>query len=803
MRVVLANSGVLRGGLLGLPQVFVAALLRALVMLVTRRPRQARDEVAAAFAIIRPWQLLRARSWRRKARTVPASRAAPLLVRPGTRIRASLLATTDVLSGSGALAGSALPGEDDDEIPGDDTTMIRRLLLRPVVGLVLGLTAVGLVVERSLLGSGTLSGGRLLPVTDSAREMWRSYAASWHSGAFGSSTPASPWQPVLATVSVLFGGDPRLTLIVLMAAAFPLAGLSVWLATRRTGLSTRLRLWAAVTYALLPPLGAAVSGGRFDAVVGIVGAPLLLSAGHRLFTQDPKTIGWNHPFAAGFGLAIVSAFSPPTYLLAVLIGGVGALVTIAAAAGSGRLSATRRALAGIVMLAIPLSLLFPYAPALLSHPQQFLIGLGEPGGLAGQVGEHLTPFDLLFLRPGGSSEPIGWLVIPLLVAAGVGMLRRAWWRVAAVAVSIAVGGYAVALVVARTGAVRSGSGPYGWPGPALAVAGLGLILAGLVAARRARETYAALTFGLRQPLGVVAAVLAIAMPVGLALSAMAEGTSGPLKRHSGSALPSFVSDDASRDPGQRLLMLRRGTDGRIGFQLTAVDGARLGDEDLFATTASKKLLNQVVADLVSNRGTDAAEVLSTFHVKYVSLPATDAGTGEGLASVLDAQPAIARFAVPGRTLLWELLVPSHRLQLLSGVLATDAQFPAAATESLGRGPLLDQVQASPPVALPAGVEGARGDLLPGAGSRLLVLADARDPGWHASLDGRALRPVTAWSWAQAFVVPETGGQLRVWHSSDGRRVALIVQASLLGVVLVLAAPSVRRRQDELELEDEA
>jgi len=801
LQVVLANSGFLRGGLLGLPQVLIASILRSLMFLVTRRPRHASDEITAALSLIRPWRLVRARLRRRSARVRPHNYVSSLVVRTGSRIRASLMATTDVFSGSSALAGSALPDGEDEDL-GDQSSLTRRLLVRPVVGLVAGLAIVGLVTERSLLKHGTLSGGRLLPVTDSAREMWRSYAASWHPGGLGSSSSASPWEPVLATASLLFGGDPRLTVIVFMLAAFPLAGLSVWLATRRSGFSTWLRLWAAATYALLPPLSAAVDGGRFDGVVAIIGMPLLVSAAHWLLTRDPKVIGWNHPFAAGLGLALVAAFSPPTYLLAVLGVGVGALVTVAAAANSTRFSASRRAVAGLIMLAVPPALLFPYGPSLFSHPRQFVVGLGEAGGLAGQLGGHVSPYDLIFLRPGGGLEPPAWFVVPLLVAAGVGLVRRSWWRVAAAAAAVAVGGYAVALVVARTGAIHSGTGPYGWPGPALALAAVSLVLAALVGARRARETYATLTFGLRQPLGAIAAAAAIAMPFALGLHLVVSGLSGPIKRHPGSSLPPFISDDARRDPGQRLLALTVNPGGAVGYQLVSVDGARLGDEDLFANTATQALVDRAVADLVSNRGTDAGELLSTFHIKYVSLT-TRSGRSSALATVLDTQPALSRFAVPGSILLWQSIIPSSRAQILSGQLAVDAQLPAPSTAAVGRAPLLDRVLANPPVAVNAGVEGVRTQIPSGTGDRVLVLADSHSGGWHATLNGHPLTPVTAWSWAQAFLLPVDGGQLRVWHGSASRRTALAVEASLLGVIVVLAAPAVRRKDSELDLEDES
>src|SRR5205807_61253 len=52
LRVVLANSGPAGGGLFALPGVFLAAVVRSVVLLVTRRPREAGDEITAAVRLV-------------------------------------------------------------------------------------------------------------------------------------------------------------------------------------------------------------------------------------------------------------------------------------------------------------------------------------------------------------------------------------------------------------------------------------------------------------------------------------------------------------------------------------------------------------------------------------------------------------------------------------------------------------------------------------------------------------------------------------------------------------------------------
>ena len=102
----------------------------------------------------------------------------------------------------------------------------------------------------------------------------------------------------------------------------------------------------------------------------------------------------------------------------------------------------------------------------------------------------------------------------------------------------------------------------------------------------------------------------------------------------------------------------------------------------------------------------------------------------------------------------------------------------------------------------AGREGARAAVRRGPAGRLLVLAEAADRGWSATLDGHELARRTAWGWAQAFSVPAHGGRLVLRRRQEGRTAALAGEGAAVLVTAVLAAPAARRRRGLEVAEDD-
>jgi GT2 family glycosyltransferase len=800
-------------GSISLPFVLVrlvlGGLLRALGFLLTRRPLHARDEFEAVGRLVgAPGRLVRARRWRAGQSHGNQAGVRALLAPRGAQLRARLGAAGGLLVGSGTLAGDLAgaletgPSADEELLPAEDTSRLRAAVLRPSLLLAGGLVLLTLAATRELLGSGQLTGGRLLPVPAGASDLWRSWAATWHAGpAGGSGAPAAPWTPWLALLSTLTFGRPGLAVDLLLLGAAPLAGLAAWSASRRLVTSPRLRIWAALAWATLPVVTGSVAGGRFDTCVVAIALPWLLVAGHRLMAGDPRVDGWRRAWLTGLVLAMTVAFSPQIWLLAGALGLGAAFQVLLTATPAARAGARRRALAVLVPLVVPPLLVLPWLSHAVREPGVLLTGLGRLGGVGTlPVSQSPGALDLLTARPGGPGLPPGWLLVPLVVAALAalvrGELRRR--RTATALWLVALTGLAFAVLAAHT-SVRAAPPFRGWAGPALLVASAGILGAAVVSGEHLRARLASQSFGWRQLAAGVLAVVCLVEPVVVGLLWVANGADSPLERARVSVLPPDVLADAAagHDAGQRVLVVARRADGTLGYDLRGLRGPQLGDEELPPSPGATRLLTAVVRDLASNRGTDAAETLATFDVRVVVVP------GDGpppLAEALDSQPALARRQTPYAVGIWEVerTVPTGRLQLLPPALAGQALAPSAPTAGSGRGPARADLVRTPPTVLPSGPEGAHASVPPGPAGRLLVLSDSADRGWRATVNGTPLPRRTAWGWAQAFVVPAGGGPLVISRASTGRTLQLMLVLVALFVVVVLAAPSAGRDDEILD-----
>jgi len=791
LHVLLANLP-----LLHLPVALVAltlsSLVRSLGYLVGKLPRHAADELGALLSVVgRPDRLVAARRRRRRTRRVPARSVLRLLAPRSAGVR-HLMETAALVTGTGAgdvaggrhrgtAHGPARPGtaapstgptsEEDEDLPSWGTGLLRRFVLRPSVGVVVALAFVALLAARSLVGDGRLLGGALLPAPDHAADLWRAYVSAWHPVGVGSDTLAPPYLAVLAALSTVLGSPERATDLVLLGVV-PLAGATAYLAARRVVATVAVRVWAAATYALLPPTLGAVAAGRLGTAVLAVLLPLVGLTAVRALGLDPRRgpgstrAAWGTALLLGVATAFVPGVAGLVLALALL-----ALIVLRG----------RDLLRLAVLVVVPVALLLPWLPALVADPQLLLLEAGLPGPALSDADPE--PLSLVLLHPGGPGALPWVLTAPLLLLALAALLRPDRRRPVLAGWVLAGVGLVAAVLQSRadvTAPTLEDPVP-AWPGPALLLAGAGLVLAAATGAQGARARVTGSSFGWRQPAAAVLAALALVMPLVLAGWWAVAGAGDPLDRRDPVLLPAFVAAEGDQPARPRTLVLRARGPGDLTYALLRSEGPRTGDAEVAPPASATTALDRVVADLASGRGGDAAARLVHYGVRFVLLarPADPA-----VARAVDAVPGMVRVSGAGGTVLWRVDYRTGRLRLL----------PAGA-------PVVGPDGAPPDARLvPAGQVRASADLprARGAADRLLVLADPRDDGWRATVDGQPLEGRAYDGWAQAFVVPRGGGRLSLGHDQGLRSLLLWVQLAGVVLVAVLALPQVRTEEDEID-----
>ncbi|MEU8710307.1 glycosyltransferase [Streptomyces sp. NPDC048565] len=745
----------------------VGTLLRTLAHLVGKVPGQALDEVAGLFGtLLRPGRIIAARRARRGG-AVDAAELRSLFPPPGATVRATVEQVagnfgnrTDSDSGGsrhGAVE-SGPGGDDADFLEIDQFARLKKLGRKPGPVLFALLLVVSLVACRSLLSGGALAGGALLPAPADVSDLWGRYADGWHTVGTGGTQSAPPYLGMIAALSALFLGSTGFALTLLLVCSVPLAGVTAYFASRPLIESRLLRAWASVAYAFLPAATGALATGRLGTAVLAVLLPLIARAAvaaHGLRGDGSTARGsWRATWAYTLLLTVTTAFTPVVWPLSVVLG-IGVLV----------LRRNDIAAYGLRFLATagtPILILAPWSLSLLTGPSAFLkeAGLDTGTGTA-------SALDLLGISPGGPKAAGGILLLGIVLAALAALLRGE--RQFAIRAS-----WAVVLVSLVFAAISNGST---WAGPATLVYGIALLTAALLGADGARVRVAALSFGWRQPVAALIALAAGLAPVLAAAGWMIGGASGPLERRDPVQVPAFVAEESSTRDQARTLVLGGTSPAAVSYSLVRGSGARLGDAELTEAGGANTHLDKVVANLVAGSGADQGSQLSDFAVRYVLVRD---GAPREMSRVLDSTPGLSRLSQLDGSALWRVDRQVSRIAIV----------PSGAGE---------------PVPVGSQAVDAHTEIPEGEAGRVLRIADAADPGWQATLNGRALTSKTVDGWAQGFELPAEGGTLDLTHDAPVTHTAWVWAQVLLGVVLVVLALPGRRREidDDLPEETEA
>ncbi|MEW2550001.1 glycosyltransferase family 2 protein [Streptomyces sp. NPDC047002] len=752
----------------------VGTLLRTLGYLLAKAPGQAVDEVTGLSAtLLRPGRILAGRRARAGAPTDFAE-LRPLFPPPGATLRATVEQAAASLGAGGAtdaetggsrhgVVESGPGGDDADYLEIEQFARLKKLARRPGPVLFAVLLVFSLVACRALLSGGSLAGGALLPAPEHVFDLWDRYADSWHAVGTGGTETAPPYLAILATLSVLALGSTGLALTVLLVCSVPLAGVSAYFASRSLVPSRLLRAWAAVVYAFLPATTGALATGRLGTAVLAILLPVAARAAVSAYGLRSGGRGtWRATWAYTFLLTATTAFTPVVWPLSLVLG-LGVLVLRRRELGA----YGPRVLAAAVT---PLVLLAPWSLTLLTSPGDFLreAGLDYGSGAA-------SALDLLGMDPGGPKAVGGVLMLGVVLAALAALLRTE--RTFAVRTAWA------AAVVALVFAVAADHS--GWAGPATLVYAVALLAAALVGADGARLRVAELSFGWRQPLAALIAVLAAIAPLVAAFSWMVTGAAGPLQRTDPVQVPAFVAEESTTSDQPRTLVLSGTSPGSVAYSLVRGEGGRLGDAELTRAAGDDPRLDKVVANLVAGSGADQTAQLRGFAIRYVLLRD---GAPREMSRVLDATPGLSRLSQLDGSELWRIDQQVSRVMIVP---------PPSAGAAAGTG------DTAPPVSVPASTVDAHTTVPAGPAGRVLRVADSASDGWQATLDGKPLTRTTVDGWAQGFQLPAQGGRLDLTYDEPFTHTAWVWLQGLLGLVLlVLALPAGRRDVDD-DLPDEA
>ena len=756
----------------------VGSLIRAAYFLLTK---QLDMSAAYAFSVLglfaHPIRLIQGRR-RRAAGLAEGYTAVRLFIPPArTLFRlaekiAGLVSNGPPQASYGRHQATAEESEEDEQFV-DQQSVLRRVLKHPGVQLFAALLIIALVAERRLLGGNPLGGGALVPAWGGAAALWREYLAGFHAVSVGSTASASPYLAVVAGLATLLGGQAWLAVDVLLLGCVPLAGLTAYLATRRLVTATSARVLLAASYALLPVATGAVAAGRLGTAVAFMLLPLVGISAGRMLTAAPRKAR-RAAWATGLLIAVAAAFAPLIWVL-------GLAFAVGALAARRWLVAADPVNAAIVV-AVPFFVLFPWSLHLLTSPSAFLseAGVSTPG----LTTRGLSSTALLALSPGGPGVPPVWVTIGLGLAllALVLPVRRAGLVITGWVVAIV--GILAAVLVSRASVTPAGGQPAsGWPGVAMALAALGLLLASAPAAQwlasiipneggrlsPGSSSPAAGYARSRRLLACVALAAAATAPLLVAAYWVKDGVRGPVEGIAAPLLPAFVSASSTSGEQYRTLILRPDGAG-LDYLVVRQGDPTLGEPELGAASAAGTALSRQVAALGAPNVADAGDpglVLGSFGIRWVLLPSP---VDPVLAQRFDAALGLVALNKGPAYDLWQVTGPVARVR----VVADDGTA----------------------TALSSGTVDTSGVTAP-AGGGTLVLAEPYG-GWTATLNGHALKPVATPvnGWAQGFVLPPGGGQLSITRDNQARMLSLFLELVATLAICLLALPG--KRADPVE-----
>ncbi len=736
-----------------------SCVVHAVGYLLGKVPGRALDEMLALGAFVAaPGRIRALRARTAEIEPAPGTGEVVAALRPPWWSTLALAA--EVVNSAVADRYHSVAGEGEtaslDELTGDDFSAVgderpRNPWLSPVALTLLVTIVASLLAARGLFGPGSLAGPALLPAPERLADLWHAVWAPI-AGAPGQSSP--PWLALTAVGSTVLAGRPEWFVTLAVCAVVPLSLLTAYPVVRRVVVDQRLRLWVALTYALLPVLLGSENQGRLSLSVLAVLLPLLVSSVRALALRRVRTPeAWRGAWGAGVVLVVLVAFEPSLMIFALVAGALGAWTLRRAPRKLGRIG---------IALGLPLVVLLPWWPSLILAPGRLLVG--PDSALQGAPAAPAV-WRLLLGRDVGPGLPPLWLgviVFGVVWVIAVGGLVRRWHRkVVVVAWTAALLALAMAVLLSRlvVSVPPLGTEVRPWVGPYLLIAFAALLLGGAVGVDGYASDVRRRSFSWLQPASLLAGVAVGAVSVaGMAWWVWA-GAAGPVDRVALDAVPPYVRNAMVSDAGSRVLAIDL-TRSAARFSVLADRQVRLGDADRGGTFGGSVVAQHEAEDLVvrlvaGTADSDLAPQLSSLGIGYLWVRGAD----DEERARIDNTPGLGTASGNEESTVWQLEPAVSRRVLIDGETRTP-------------------------------VPGTPFTLAPGAEGRQLLLGEAADRRWRATLDGQPLAAAGA-GWQQGFALPAAGGRVEYALPSLTHWL-LLGQGLVLLLAAVLAAPAVRR-----------
>lgn len=642
--------------------------------------------------------------------------------------------------------------------------------------------------------------GEAVPIPSSS-ELWRDFAASWHSFGFGTPSPTSPAGFLLGLIQWIFPSRGTAKLVLFSY----LAGLvGVW------RLSSKLGKWpgpgiALILYGLSPVAIGAMQRGNISAITFFGLAPFIVSRLVGCYQKEGGAI--RRVLSLSLLIAVAAAFFPPALPISI---GIAAVMVIASIFASRLVASMGAFLTALFASAIAFGLLWPWSLALV-RPGSPLenawrnwpgarVQVGVAGALRMQVAE-------------AGAAPWGYLIVALAFAALLVVRgERLGWAARLWPVGLAS---MATLWLAGQGVVP----------PALPIA-IGMLVpaalllsvtAGLGGSEMAEDPgrFKAGTWRVTAVVVGVAAVVFLAVP----LYTFINGRFG--MRENGYRRAIAQSAATGERGSFKVLWLGRQEDlpgyplslpeGGGAYSLTGPDGPVFGDTSPQTPGTGSAHMSQVLRGIASEGSSRGGRSLATLGVRYVVIPAqTEAGPvgstmpSSSIIAGLKRQLDIAEVPSAGTGITVLAVAPDAALWDATKVgpsVAESARRQESGGGSVQNDRLLsaDFNAVNPVFAVPN--PGATG-ILVGERGDAVILAEEYDERWGLkSTAGSASVGATheeSFNWSNMFVLgaPTSSTVTLTFDAGDARRNQLLIEGAAVLVLLLLVFLFRRRGYDE-------